>query len=75
MKMNTRRTPASSVKENYVHEESPPQVELVPQEDQGPHDYQDDQFPIMCGGNDVQVDLPELRNRDIRELCLLYPEP
>ena len=65
--MNTRRTPARRVMENYMHEEIPPQVEQVSQCSQG---VQGDQVPIVEGGNDATVVPPELSNSDIREASL-----
>ncbi|TMX04592.1 hypothetical protein EJD97_007021 [Solanum chilense] len=61
--MNTRRTPAKRVEENEVQEEIPPQVQKVEQVLQGD---QDDQVPIVGGGDDV----PKLHNTDIREAFL-----
>ena len=52
--MNTRRTPATRVKENDVHQEIPPQVEQVLQGAQG------DQVPIVGGDNDVRVVPPRI---------------
>ena len=49
MKINTRRTPATSVEENEVQEEIPHKVEEVEQVPQ------DAQGPIVGEGNDVPV--------------------
>ena len=44
--MNMRRTPTTSVEENDVHEEIPPQVEEVEQVPQGDQRVHGDQVPI-----------------------------
>ena len=51
-KMNWKRTQDRKVEKNDVHKEIPSQVEQVGKVSQGD---QDDQLPIVEGGNDVPV--------------------
>ena len=66
--MHARRTPARRVVENDVNEEIPPQVEKVLQ---GAQDVEDDQVPIVGGGNEVPVVPPEMTNGEIRGALLI----
>ena len=67
--MNTRRPPTRRVDENDVHEEIPTQVEEVEQVPQ------DNQVPIVGGGNDVPVGPSEFTNSYIREVLLALARP
>ena len=59
-----RRTSVRRVEENDVNEKIPPQVEQVEQVPQGAQydqdPFQDDQVPIMIGGNDILVVSPQI---------------
>ena len=50
--------PARRIKQNDVNEEIYPRGGHVPQAEQVPQGVQDDQVPIMEGGNEVLVGSP-----------------
>ena len=70
MKMNTRIIPVRRVEQNDVNEGLPLRGGQVPQGVQVSQGGQDDQVPIVKGGNEFSVFFPFMANGEIREALL-----